>query len=480
MIERFGIRRAMIGEASAPRSIAMRLALAAGVVLSVGAALVAAAAWTYGQRAAEQAYDRLLAGAAFEIAESVSARDGRIIVDLPVSAFKLLALAPEDRVIYRVLGETSETIAGYENAPAPAAMTEDLVFYDGAMTGEAARYVGVQRRFAERAYRGPVTIIVGHTTRARDALARDIAIKALWIAGAAGAALIALAWFAVRAALWPLRRIETALLARDPKDLTPVEVETPREVATLVDAVNSFIGRLARRVRGMETLIADTTHQLRTPIAALRSQAELAVDEPDPQRLRALAAGIHTRAVGLSRLADQLLNQALVIHRADAAPLTELDLRAVAARAAEECDRDLPALGAALRLDLPEEPAMARGDMLSLVEAVKNLLNNAHRHGAPPVTLSVEATASGPDRAAWALTITDRGEGGPALLEADSGPERFTAREDGKPSYESAGLGLSIVRAVAEFHGGALRFERPPTGGFRALLALPATGEGVA
>ena len=80
------------------------------------------------------------------------------------------------------------------------------------------------------------------------------------------------------------------------------------------------MARQARQFEIMRNLIADASHQLRTPVAAMRAQAELAADEPDPARQRGIVARIHDRAVGLSRLTDQLLNHALIIHRADAAP----------------------------------------------------------------------------------------------------------------------------------------------------------------
>ena len=210
-----------------------------------------------------------------------------------------------------------------------------------------------------------------------------------------------LAAFAIRSALAPLRRIERGLAAREPRDLTPLDVAVPREIGQLVATINRFMGRQARQFEIMRNLIADASHQLRTPIAALRAQAELAAEEPDPERQRAIVARIHERAVGLSRLTDQLLNHALIIHRADAAPRETVDLRTVAMRTVEESDPEFLVADADLRLDLPEDPVSCRGDALSLVEACKNLVNNAFRHGA----------AAGDDRGA--RRRARRGDRGP-------------------------------------------------------------------
>lgn len=281
--------------------------------------------------------------------------------------------------------------------------------------------------------------------------------------------MVALSAFAVRSSLRPLRRIEQAILERSPKDLSPLEVSSPREIETIVVAINRFMDRLARRVSGMQSLIADATHQLRTPIAALRAQAELAAAENDPERQRGIVARIHQRALGLSRLADQLLNQALIIHRADAVEQQALDLRAVAIRVAEEIDHDLPEMGRDLGLDLPADEVAVEGDAFSLAEAAKNLVNNAFRHGERPVRLAVTCSEDG-----WAeIAVTDAGAGVPTTHWPDSG-RRF-ARSAGSQARD-AGLGLAIVNAVAEAHAGQLVFSRTDDGRFRATLRLRLQG----
>jgi two-component system sensor histidine kinase TctE len=453
-------------------SITVRLAATIALILAAGGIGISLAAYAYGRQAAQEAYARLLAGAAFQIVQAVSVVDGRLVVNLPVSAFELLALAPDDRVFYRVIGPDGGTVTGYDDLPVPAATPDDLAFYSDEYSGETVRLASAVRRFAERGFTGEVQIIVGHTTRARVALARDITTKALGLLAIAGVALVALVAFAVRSSLGPLARIEQALRSRDPKDLSPLTVSTPREVETPVAAINRFMGRLSSRVTVMQNLIADATHQLKTPIAALRAQAELAIEEQDPARLRTIAGRIHTRAVGLGRLADQLLNQALIIHRSDAAAQEVIDLREVAIRATDETDHDLLSSGLDLHLDLPEQPVHARGDALSLVEASKNLLSNALRYGAAPVSFSVEhKTAEGIAE----FAVTDCGSGIPESDWRDSG-RRFARSAGSLP--DSAGLGLAIVNAVAEAHHGRLTFSRTVEGRFRVALAIPAEKSG--
>lgn len=447
------------------RSISTRLALAGAAILTFGGLMVIGGALAYGRHAADEVYDKLLSTAAVEIARAIEVEDNAPIVDLPVSAFEILSLAPDDRVFYRVLSDDGETLTGYSDLPPPEVKSVDFpVFYDTTYLSEPIRLAAVRRVIVDRAFVADLKIVVGQTLRARTALSEDIAVNALIILVLVGAMLIALSALAVQLSLAPLREIENALFRRDPADLSPFDVEAPREVETMIAAINRFMLRLSGRVSSMQTMISTASHQLRTPVAALRAQAELAEEETDPGRLQQIIARIRTRAVGLSRLTDQLLNQALVIHRADAAPRTRLDLREIAVAVAEEADHNLLADGSNLHLKLNETPVTVRGDELSLTEAVKNLVNNAFRYGRPPVVLSVTSQ----DRDA-VIMVADHGEG----MDDSTGTED-TRRFTSEASDGGAGLGLSIVRAVADAHHGRVEVRRNDAGLFFVAIILPA------
>ncbi len=445
------------GQAGRVPSLTLRLGLSVALVLLAGGTIVALAAFAYGRQAAQQAYDRLLIGAAEQIAGSIVVRGGTVSVDIPASAFELLSLAPDDRILYAVFDPDGRLVTGYPEVERPAGQ-----FASGSFAGERIRLTRVGRPFSERDFTGTVDVVVGQTTRARDALAREITRSALLVVGLLGLLMAGLAAFAIRSAMAPLRRIETGLALRESRDLTPLDVAVPREIGQLVSTINRFMARQARQFEIMRNLIADASHQLRTPVAAIRAQADLARDAGDEATQRRIVGRIHDRAVGLSRLTDQLLNHALIIHRADAAPHDIIDLRTVAIRVVEETD---PGDGE-LDLDLPQDPVFCRGDALSLAEAGKNLVANALRHGAPPVTIAVVR-----DGTTVVLAVRD---GGPGMSEAlwESAGTRFD--RTGAVTPQSAGIGLSIVAAVAAAHHGALRFGRCPTGAFEAALTLPA------
>lgn len=434
-------------------SLTLRLAGSVALVLALGGTVVALAALAYGRQAAQQAYDRLLIGAADQIAGSVSVGGGTVSVDIPASAFELLSLAPDDRIQYAVFDPAGRLVTGDAGLQVPTGR-----FAMGTFAGEPVRLTRVSRTFSERDFSGTVDVVVGQTTLARDALARDITRSALLVVGLLAVLIIALATFAIGAALAPLRSIERGLAAREPRDLTPLDVAVPPEVGQLVATINRFMARQSRQFDIMRNLIADASHQLRTPVAAMRAQAEIAADETDPAAQRRIIARIHDRAVGLSRLTDQLLSHALIVHRADAAPHEAIDLRTVAIRVVDESEGDL-------ELDLPEDPVICRGDALSLAEAGKNLVNNALRHGVTPVTVAVRREG---DRAV--LAVRDRGPGMPEAMWARAGA-RFA--RPGPVTPLSAGIGLSIVAAVAAAHAGEMQFGRT-AGAFEARIVVPA------
>jgi len=236
----------------------------------------------------------------------------------------------------------------------------------------------------------------------------------------------------------------------------------------MMSALNSFMARLDRQVAEMRNLIEDSAHQLRTPVAAIRAQSDLAAGETDPARQAGIVVRIHRRAVSLGRLLDQMLSRAMVLHRRESVPPEQMDLRDVALDVLESCETDAPPGAARIRVILPPEPVAFLGDPVSLGEACKNLLNNALRHGVAPVEFAVER-----DGGCVRLWVSDAGDGPPAELRAQLGA-RFA--RSASPAPGSAGLGLAISHAVARAHGGELQLDRDENDRFRAMLVLPAQG----
>ncbi len=450
----------------APRTLLSRVMFGVLSLLALGGVVVAIASFAYGRSAARQAFDPLLVGAAQDIAESISIFDGAPLIELPVSAFGLLSLAPDDRIFYAVHAPDGTLLTGYEGIVLRDASQRDPtrpVFFDDQMQNDPARFVTVPRRFAERAYSGQVYVTVGQTLRARRAMALDLTTRALVVTAIGGIALIISAFLVIRSAMRPLDVLTQELLRRDPYDLTPMRTHGPAEVNVMVQAMNRFMSRLDRQVGAMKHLISDTAHQLRTPVAAIRAQAELALEDDTlrrPQRLERLIW--RTRSLGT--LLDQMLSRALVIHRTENAAPTPVDLRDIALTVLESRDHEVLAPGTDVQLQIEEAEVIVLADEISLGEAVKNMLANALRHGVAPVVIGV--STQGDMAEIW---VQDTGPGPAADVRRTIG-QRFERSAASKGN--SAGLGLSIVRAVAEAFGGGMEMENSEAG-FRVTLRLP-------
>ena len=140
---------------------------------------------------------------------------------------------------------------------------------------------------------GWVTVRVAETLGSREELASEILGRGVLPLLIVSLVALGLLWFGVQRAFAPLAVLERDLRTRAPEDLTPLTTPVPREVRRLVEALNAFMQRLSIIMDTLNTLVADATHQVRTPLASLRAQAEVALEETDPKRLRERIGRIH-------------------------------------------------------------------------------------------------------------------------------------------------------------------------------------------
>lgn len=443
------------------------LALTVLALLLAGIGLVALIR-DYARGASDSAFDRLLAASAFTIAGAVQIEDGAVTVELPTASLAMLDFSDDDRVFYEVAAPDGAFVTGYRDLGAglPPAASATPGFTDGFYHGEAVRIATVGRLVFVEGKAGWATIRVAETRGARAALASEILGQATLPLAAIGLVAIALVWFGIRYAFAPLVVMERELRRRAPEDLSPVQVPVPVEVQQLAGALNDFIARLRSVMERVSGLVADAAHQVRTPLASLRAQAEVAVDEDDPDRLRDRVVRIHQNAVQASHLVNQLLMDATVRHRLEAREATAVPLDAIVEDVRQRLDSE-----EAGRLVVALAPEAARaeisGDRVALREMLWNLVHNALTH-APGGAVEIEAVL---DRGRAVLRVSDCG---PGIPEAEKALvlERFT-RGQGSRDRPGSGLGLSIVRTVAEAHGGTLALLDRPGGGLQVEVSLP-------
>ncbi|KRB07389.1 MAG: domain protein 2 [Achromobacter mucicolens] len=421
----------------------------------------------YAQRAAEQAFDRLLAASALTIAGSVQIEDNEVTVEPPVSS--LAMLSGGERVFYEARTSNGRLITGYGDlAPGlPLAQSATPVFTYLSYHDEPIRVATVGRLVSASQHAGWVTLRVAETLGSREALAGEILGRSVLPLVVVSLVALGLLWFGVQRAFAPLAVVERELRRRAPDDLEPLVKPVPREVRRLIEALNGFMQRLSGAMDTLNTLVADAAHQVRTPLASLRAQAEVALDETDPQRLHARLERIHLNATHASQLINQLLMDATITHRLGKGARA---LVGVAETVNETRRRIGPLEAQRLRIAIAPEVRRARiaGDRIALREMLRNLVDNALRY-APDGPVEIQATPVAGYRVA--LTVSDRGPG-VADDEKESVQQRFSRGRAGE-TLPGSGLGLAIVRSVAVAHGGSLWLLDRPGGGLTARVVLP-------
>jgi signal transduction histidine kinase len=307
---------------------------------------------------------------------------------------------------------------------------------------------------------GRFVAVAGTDRRSRDEALSSL--DGLLLVGVPVALLIAgvAAYLVAGGGLRPIERIRRraeAIGTRDLAERLPVPAARD-EVRRLAETLNAMLGRLESGMERERAFVSDASHELRTPIARLQAELELASsDKRTAGELRAAVRSAAAEAVLLGRLAADLL----VLARADRG---RLPVRLEPVRLAHFL-MQLPG-PQQVAVECPED-LVVEADPVRLRQAVDNLLDNAHRHGGEPVRLAV--TQSGDE---VRIHVRDSGRGIPASLRPVAF-ERFT-RADAAREGDGAGLGLSIVAAIAAAHHGDVGIDGGPDGGADVWFSLPA------
>jgi two-component system OmpR family sensor kinase len=314
-----------------------------------------------------------------------------------------------------------------------------------------------------------LVLVVGGTREERAETLRSLRNELL-IAGPLALLLATMAgYFMAGLSLRPvdsMRRRAAAISAETPGERLPVP-QTGDEIQRLGDTLNEMLGRLEAALERERDFVADAGHELRTPLALLRTELELALRHGDsPDELR---TAVRTSSVEVDRLA-QLAEDLLLIARSDRGSLPlrleELDASELLGSVARRFEWRAQEAGRRLSLGDARGRLHVLGDRIRLEQALGNLVENALRHGRGDVKLSA-AAADG----IVELHVVDEGDGFPAEF-LGRAFERFT-RGDQARTRGGAGLGLSIVRVIAEAHGGSAHAVNTNGSGVDVWISLP-------
>jgi two-component system sensor histidine kinase TctE len=315
-----------------------------------------------------------------------------------------------------------------------------------------------------------IVVAVAETLRERRALAREILVGTLPVVLLLIAAVLALVWMAVSRGLRLLDPLTAQIAARPAHDLSPLDPSVvPIEIRPLTRTIDALFARLRHTLELQERFIADAAHQLRTPLAGLRLQAERALADPRPDSVRAALAHVERLSAGAGRAAGQLL--ALARASADETQqAVPVDLAQLSRSYVAERVREALARGIDLGYEGALAGAIVQGDPVMLREALVNLVDNALNHAGDNGAVTVSVLPGD----AIELAVEDSGSGVAEAWWPRLG-ERFFRPPDS--TRDGSGLGLAIVRRIAERHAAAVAFGRGRDGGLRVALRFAGTAQ---
>jgi len=406
--------------------------------------------------AAQDAYDSALLDPALAIASHLNVADDVIQIGLPTVALDALRIDSVDRMFFQVLGPENQRIAGNAKIPLPpsslATNASDHGYYQTDIEGERVRVAVLSVPHKH----GRILVQVAETFIKREQFVRKLLMSTLIPEIVVALAAIALFWYGIRRGLRPLERLRDEIASRSPVDLRPVaEGDKPQEIAPLVRALNQLLARLNGAIDGQKRFIANAAHQLRTPLAGLKTHAELARRDPGQGEIR----GLLDMIAGETERASRMVNQLLTLARTEpgvgpASADDPVNLREVASRSVQSWVPKAHAKNIDLGFELDD--AWTLGDALLLRELLANLLDNAIAYTDPGGAVTVRTrVADGGAR----LEVEDNGVGIPES-ERPHVFERFY-RITGTRG-EGSGLGLAIVMEIAERHKAKIEIVTPP------------------
>jgi two-component system sensor histidine kinase QseC len=407
--------------------------------------------------------DRLLDAHLAHVTSILAAQTGHELLELDTDDL----LEPGDyaqQVSFQVWLAGKELILKSADAPGIRLSGIDAGFADSTAAGRRWRV------FTTWDQAGSVLIEVAEEHAVRERIAARVAFNVLWPLGVALPLLGLLIWWSVSRALRPLDRLGDQLGTRQALALEPLELQNiPSEAVPMVGQINDLFTRIQHSTEMERRFTADAAHELRKPVAAVRAQAEVARSTGD-ETVRSKALDQVMQACDRMGV---LMEQLLTLARLEQAPSPQLhahhDLALIVRNAMAELAPAALSNGIDISLETSGNTAVT-GQAALLDILIRNLLANAIQHGRRDVQVRVEARPGG-----VTLTVSDAGPGVPQADLAKLGERFFRGQATGPGS----GLGLSIVRRIADLHQAALSFSSDVTGrGFVASATFPARDQG--
>lgn len=445
----------------------LRRQLLKGLLWPLAIILLAGSVFAYffALNSAVNAYDLGLLNDALDISKQINVRDGQMTINLPPVASQMLQTNNQDRVIYATWDESGQIFAGDPKLQMADMLVSDEshIFQDVELNGEKHRAMLLRGKAEGHVF----YIAVAQTIHGRDHLTGEIFASILLPETLLAIVSIAAILFGVKRGLAPIVFLRDEISSRSSNDLRPIEESTaPAELAPIIHGINELLGNLATSFASHRRFIADAAHQLRTPLAALSVQIEVALENPPADEKKLLLQLLATTQ-RTTHLANQLLSLARLEHTEHSMyEVVSVDLHTVLLETAA----DFVSLGArkGIELDFNLQPSRVEGSPLMLREMISNLLDNAVRYTPKGgrISVSLKKIEKNID-----LSIEDNGAG---VAEEDLPKLGTPFHRLSSDQAEGCGLGLAIVREIVRLHGAEIFFERGSEGcGLKVLIKFP-------
>ncbi|QMV16703.1 sensor histidine kinase [Vibrio spartinae] len=444
------------------------LAYSASALLFIGL-LSMLAVKRYAYQTAQYTFDRPLANAALQILEDVLLDGDELSVDLPFSAFSGLADSPRDKVFYLVTTKQKAFVTGYQ-----ALLSEKTVisqidahplqlevaphFFDLVFKQQHVRFALVGRVINTRKGPHQVYVLVGQTTEARtDWEQQLLSVASKLIFGVVFCTIIVIV-ILIAQVMKPLKSINRKISKRSNVDLTPIDVQGPEEVTHLVKTINSFMFQLDETLVNLKNFTSEAAHQLKTPVAGMRSQIELMLSrESSPQTAQWLMRLLEACGI-LERTIEQLLNHAMIKHRFRSVEPTNNNINQLVQSICRELA--INALKRNIELSYQQHGQyQIKGDEFALTQMLSNLIENAIKYSPDNSVVEVEVARRGTKAI---ILIRDFGVG----IKDEDKPHVFKRfyRTSGN-RHSGTGLGMTIAADVARtYHARLILHDTVPQG----------------
>lgn len=405
---------------------------------------------------ADAPFDQSLDDRINAISQQIKPTRDRVAVNLPAPARQILQTDQEDEVYFQVLDQYGALIAGdgFLSPPSLYDFPQEgrTQFRNEVVRGTELRVAYLFADFTDKG-QGTYIIQLGETMNKRAALANEIVKGVILPQFFILPLSVLLVWIGLKRGLSPITALRDQIRQREQNDMSPIgDSKVPEEIAPVIDSFNELLGRLQGSMRTQQRFIADAAHQMKTPLAGLQTQAELALRQTETEEQRATLKQLSRSAQRTARLVTQLLALARAEHHRATLPFNKVNLTELARQASSEW------VNAALNKDIDmgfeatTEPKFISGQSIVLREMMNNIIDNAIRYTPRLGTITVRVFGS--TIGGIRFEVEDNGPGIPKADQALVFDRFYRVMGD---ESDGSGLGLAIVKEISDQHDAEIK-----------------------